>query len=290
MSTVLFFCALVHLASSTCPRSFNEVPAPSPAKTDYDSLKLDIRGTGGCMAGAPKCIEPSDAAFHQGYVGDTHLIKIPHSAFMDGPNPVLLYTGDTYGLLPNKAYHFAVSLFDPYTIRTFTDSDETQWYGHTSVFTAEEWSDCIIKPTNQGGDGSQIKYAGYFHTGPDKKITSWDNESGHFAPYWVDPNTGKKNWLIFQTFWGWTGGAGSNNYNVHPAPPSRFIPATVAVEESMLMMFTAFVLMMACCLCLVVHTMTVCTVGFGCGWMAQNGIMESAVIKAGETKYEDCCV
>lgn len=277
MSTVINFCALIHLTLSACPRSFNDVPAPSPAKAAYDSLKLDINGIADCFPSLGSCPQkPADEGYHQGYVGDKNLIKIPHSAFVDGS-----YTNEAkYGLEPNEYYHFAVSLFDPYTMRTFDINEATKDKGHTSVFTEQEWTDCITKSTNEGGDGSQFKYAGHFLTGPDGKITEWNNHSGHFKPDWVDRKTKKKNGEIFEKFWGWTDG---EDYYAHqdafPAPPSRLIPTTVASEESVLVIFAAFMLVLACCLCLVLHTMAVWIMGFGCGWMARKEIL-----------YGDFCV
>merc|ERR1712228_225933 len=160
-------------------------------------------------------VPPSDPAWADGYVGDDRLIKIPHSAFVSTPPT---YTADEYKLEPDKEYHFAVSLFDPYTLRTFNKKPDINHpdgsitndpHGHSSLFSPQEYAKWIVKPDV---DNQHYKYAGMFYTGADKKITRWKNWSGHFMPAWIgtgDDISGpkaQKNGEIFQDFWHWTNG------------------------------------------------------------------------------------
>ena len=207
MSSLFAIAVLFHLTLSTetnqqqqpptlhpiCKRSFpDDNPPDGPDKKAYDELKLTIAGFSPVKnenGEYPK--KADDPGFRYQYVGDNRLIKIPHSAFIDGS-----YINK---LQANKEYDFTVALFDPYTIRTFELTDPNEIVGHTSVFSVEEWNNCIAK----GPQYNQYKYAGHFETGPDKKLIDWNNFSGHFQPAWVDPRSGKQNGLIFQKFWRW---------------------------------------------------------------------------------------
>ena len=80
--------------------------------------------------------------------------------------------------------------------------------GHTSVFTADEYKDCVEK----NGKISS-KFAGHFWTDEHSKIKTWDNNSGHFAPVWKESNV--KAW---DNFWGWPPGCNFEAQCAHVQP------------------------------------------------------------------------
>ena len=117
--------------------------------------------------------------------------KIPHKLFWNGKY-------EEMGLEPDTKYRFAVSKFDPYTMRCFPGKYEgghTEC-GHTSVFSKSEWENCVLAK-----DEFYYKYAGHFKTDADGKVKDWDNWSGHFKPKWDDNVRDAWN-----AFWKWSGG------------------------------------------------------------------------------------
>merc|ERR1712228_1121653 len=222
-----------------CVKSFpNDNPPDSPDKNAYDLLKLTIAGTGDENENGEYPVKADDPGFQYPYVGDNRLIKIPHSAFMDGS-----YINK---LEANKNYHFAVALFDPYTIRCGIFEDTPgHWnpFGHTSVFSVSEWNNCIAK----GPHYNQFKYAGHFQTGADKRIIDWNNWSGHFQPRWIALD-GKQNGKIFQKFWGWPE-ASSHEYVPY------FDYKTIIMSISLVFNIVLFSLLICaiCSICVAVH-------------------------------------
>lgn len=204
------------------------------------------------------------------YVGNDRLIKIPHSAFVSDPPT---YTDEQYQLQPNKEYHFAVSLFDPYTLRTFNKKPDIHHpngfitgdpHGHSSLFSPQEYANCIVKPDV---DNQHYKYAGMFYTGPDKKILWWQNWSGHFMPAWIGRGDdisgpqGQMNGEIFQSFWHWTHGKdwsdrGYATYFVPRDALRNLNYVSIITSISLIFNMILFTLLMCaiCSLCVAVYS------------------------------------